>query len=87
MTRWIKIARGHYRLEGTPFAVQSDGYDRSQSIGAEASTGYEGFAGGEWAVIRHRDETQAILFPEAGENLDWLPTMREARAVAERMAR
>lgn len=83
MTRWIKIARGHYRLEGTPYSVQSDGYDRSQSISADAN--YEGFTGGEWAVIRHHDETQAILFPDGGENLDWFPTMREARAAAERM--
>jgi hypothetical protein len=80
MARWIKIARGHYRLEGTPFEVQSDGYEKSQSISAEVSTGYEGFTGGEWAVIDTRGGGD-------GENLDWFDTMREARAAAERWAR
>lgn len=73
---WKKIARGHYRLEGTPFEVQSDGYEKSQSISAEESTGYEGFTGGEWAVIDARTD----------DNVDWFDTMREARAEAERLA-
>lgn len=77
MTRWIKITRGHYRLEGTPFEVQSDGYEKSQSISAEVSTGYEGFPGGEWAVIDTRID----------DNVGWFDTMREARARAEGLVR
>ena len=84
-TKWTKIERGFYRLDGTLYAVQSDGYQPSKHIGAEESTGYEGFAGGEWAVIRYRDEADAKR--HGGENLDWFPTMREARAEAEGRAR
>lgn len=72
---WSKITRGHYRLDDTPFAVQSDGYDL-RTVGAEEGTGYEGFTGGEWAVIDTRTD----------DNVDWFPTMREARAAAEALA-
>jgi hypothetical protein len=71
---WTKIYRGRYRLDGTPYEVQSDGYEKSQSISADAH--YEGFTGGEWAVIDTRTD----------DNLDWFDTMREARADAERRA-
>jgi hypothetical protein len=78
--KWTKIERGFYRLEGTLYAVQSDGYSPSKSIGADAN--YEGFIGGEWAAIRYRDEAEAAR--QDGDNLDWFPTMREARAYVER---
>lgn len=80
---WTKVERGFYRLDGTRFAVRSDGYDKSNSIGAEESTGYEGFVGGEWAVVRYSDYD--LAHDGDGDNMDWWPTMREARADAERM--
>lgn len=81
--KWTKIERGFYKLEGTQFAVQADGYTPCKSIGADHS--YEGFIGGEWAVIEFpagKDHTTSD-----GENLDWFPTMREAKADAERRVR
>lgn len=84
MSRWVKIERGFYRLDGTLYAVMADGYGApSKSIGAHP--GYEGFVGGEWAVVRFRDE--ADFLDRGGENLDWYDTMRRARADAERRAR
>ena len=80
--QWDKVKRGFYRLRGTLYAVQADGYAPSQSISADAH--YEGFIGGEWAVIRYRDERD---FEQGdGENLDWFSTMRDARARAEQLA-
>lgn len=81
--KWTKIERGFYKLEGTQFAVQADGYTPSQSVGAD-DKGYEGFIGGEWAVIEYPggwDHTN-----HTGNNLDWWPTMRAAKADAERQA-
>jgi hypothetical protein len=74
---WIKIERGFYGLRGTCYAVQSDGYESSKSIGATAH--YEGFTGGEWAVIRFRGIEGWRDDMDDGENLDWFSTMREAR--------
>lgn len=95
--KWIKIDRGFYGLTGTPYAVQADGYEPSKSVGAEGAHlthdgrvhgGYEGFTGGEWAAI-HYGEVEAWRDAgiDDGENLNWFPTMREARAYVERRAK
>lgn len=82
MPKWTKVEAGFYRLEGTLYAVQSDGMERIQSVGREENTGYEGFQGGEWATIKYKDEADRDRC--GGDNLDWYPTMREARDYAER---
>lgn len=80
---FTKVRRGWYATEDGTFAVVSDGYPKSLSVDAEPNTGYEGFAGGEWALVfdargRLRDDH------DLGDNLDWFATKREAVAAAER---
>jgi hypothetical protein len=72
-----KIARGWYATEDGTMAVIADGYEPGKTIGAEEGTGYEGFIAGEWAACvdpyaRLREDHQA------GSNLDWFDTKREA---------
>jgi hypothetical protein len=71
---WKRDGRGRQVSTDGRYAVEVDGYERSQSVGADAH--YEGFIGGEWAAIWVATE----------ENLDWFATMREAKAECERDA-
>lgn len=85
--KWAKVDRGYYVAPGTTYAVIADGYRPGQHIGAEASTGYEGFIAGEWAVVRFQDVVKDVVHAPAhndGDNLDWYDTMRDAKADAER---
>lgn len=66
--KFRKVQRGLYVSTDGLYAVAHDGYEAIQSIAAEASTGYEGFQGGEWAAVLTR----------TNENLDWFSTKREA---------
>lgn len=74
--KFKKVKRGLYVSTDGRFAVAHDGYEAIQSVGAEASTGYEGFQGGEWAAV----------LTATDENLDWFSTKREAIAYLERYA-
>lgn len=85
---WQKVEAGRYVTPDARYAVEVDGYAPSQSAGADTNYNphgpnlgghYEGFVGGEWA---------AVLDPNgSNQNLDWFPTMREARAHCEEHAR
>jgi hypothetical protein len=71
---WKRDGRGRQVSTDGRYAVEVDGYERSQSVGADAH--YEGFIGGEWAAIWVATE----------DNLDWFATMREAKAACQRDA-
>jgi hypothetical protein len=72
-TTFTKVAAGHYATADGRWAAVSDGYAKGQyAIDHEA-------VGGEWAACFDpngglRDSHQA------GENLEWFPTKREAIA-------
>lgn len=72
-----KILAGWYASPDGTYAVVRDGYEKSASVGAEVSTGYEGFQGGEWAAVY---DPQGRLREDsgAGDNLDWYPKMADA---------
>jgi hypothetical protein len=81
--KFNRIARGHQATPDGRYAVVIDGYSPIKSAGAEGD--YEGFQGGEWAAIfdpngELRDDHNA------GQNLDWYPTAREAKAACQRHA-
>jgi hypothetical protein len=76
MLNWKRVERGKQVSDDGRYAVESDGYEPGQHIGAEHSTGYEGFTGGEWAAV----------VVATNENLDWFATIREAKACCERHA-
>jgi len=80
-----KVQAGLYVSDDGQWAVAADGYEAIRSVAAEAGTGYEGFQGGEWAVVydargRLGDD------PGLGDNLDWFSTKREAVAAVQREA-
>jgi len=81
-TGFTKVGRGWYATENGVWAVVADGYPAIKSVDAEPNTGYEGFQGGEWALVY---DAQGRLREDAGvgENLDWFPTKREAIAAHE----
>jgi hypothetical protein len=70
--RFTKVERGWYATDDGRWMVVSDGYDPSQSIGASGD--YEGYAGGEWALVQGGDREDH----QTGVTLDWFPTMRQA---------
>lgn len=74
--KFKKVQRGLYVSTDGRYAVAHDGYEAIASVGAEASTGYEGFQGGEWAAVLNRTD----------ENLDWFKTKREAVEYCQRHA-
>jgi hypothetical protein len=83
--KWKRDGRGRMVSTDGRYAVQADGYSRIQSVSASDDWDpkrkigqYEGFPGGEWA---------AIDMSRPDDNLDWFPTMREAKAECERHAR
>lgn len=68
---WKRDKPGRQVTTDGRYAVQADGYPPNQHIANELNTtGYEGFTGGEWAAI----------LTATDDNLDWFPTMREAKA-------
>jgi hypothetical protein len=72
-----KVRAGWYASLDGKWAVVSDGYPAIASVDAESATGYDGFQGGEWAVVY---DAQGRLREDhnQGDNLDWLPTKRQA---------
>jgi hypothetical protein len=81
---WKRVEPGYQVSTDGRYAVRADGYKPGQHVGASRDynrhTGeghYEGFVGGEWAAV----------LVATDDNLDWCPTMREAKAVCERHAR
>ena len=82
--KFNKVEAGHYATEDGRYAVMVDGYEPGKHVGAEGDwkhgSGYEGFVGGEWAAVYYKNGDG----PDGhDENLDWFPTMREAKAYAE----
>jgi hypothetical protein len=73
--RWIKQEPGFYTLDGTDYAVAS-----MNAMGEDD----QWVTRMEWAVVRFTSPTQRGS--QDGENVNWFDTMREARAVAERLA-
>ena len=73
---WTKIERGFYTLDGSDYAVVSS---FANSADEDRSGDFIGTP--EWAVVRF---TGPVRGAQDGENLDWFPTMREAREAAER---
>lgn len=71
---WKRDKPGRQVTTDGRYAVESDGYDPIQTVGADAH--YEGFQGGEWAAI----------LVASDENMDWFPTMREAKEECQRHA-
>ncbi len=79
--KFTKVERGWYATADGKYAVVVDGYEPSQSVGADRS-GYEGFQGGEWALVH--DPRGNLREDHNGTNLDWFSTKREAVAAGER---
>lgn len=71
--KWTKVIRGRYRYGDTGWEVAAEHVWLSDA-GADAAGDFG--AAVEWAVVTPHNE-----------NLDWLPTMREARARVEREVR
>ena len=71
--KFTKVRAGWYATEDGFFAVVHDGYPAIQSVAADAH--YEGFIGGEWAAVVGSGLREDH---NAGENLDWFKTKREA---------
>lgn len=69
-----KVTRGWYASADGTWAVVVDGYTPSAALRDE-----EFITGGEWAVV-HDPEGRLREDHNAGENLDWFPTKREAVA-------
>jgi hypothetical protein len=78
---WKRDGRGRQVSADGRYAVEADGYEPGQHVGAtgdwEYGSGYEGFIAGEWAAI----------IVATDDNIDWFSTMREAKAACERHAR
>jgi DNA-directed RNA polymerase subunit RPC12/RpoP len=71
---WTKRKAGFYTLDGTEYAVAS----------MNATNDADEFVSRvEWAVVRFTNPEHGS---QDGENVDWFDTMRDAKAVAERMA-
>lgn len=81
---WRRDGRGRQVSTDGNYAVVADGYERGQHVGAQGDWrrgdpgSYEGFVGGEWAAVHDPDGRD--------DNLDWFPTMREAKAECQRHA-
>jgi hypothetical protein len=82
MLKWKRVQPGLQVSTCGRYAVVCDGYERSQSAGRDPGYDrhnpgthnlYEGFVGGEWAAVLTKTD----------ENMDWKPTMREAKEVCE----
>ena len=83
--KFTKVRAGWYATEDGKWAVVSDGYEKSNSVGAESGMtvhgawSYEGFVGGEWALVFDpRGNLREDSASGGSENLDWYPTKREA---------
>jgi hypothetical protein len=75
--KFNRVERGWQASECGHYAVVADGYEPSKSISAEGD--YEGFQGGEWAAL-YFPNGNSRTNADRGERLDWVPTMREAKA-------
>jgi hypothetical protein len=83
MLKWKRVKPGLQVSTCGRYSVACDGYESSQSAGRDPGYDrhnpgthnlYEGFVGGEWAAVTNYND----------ENLDWFPTMREAKECCER---
>lgn len=79
--QWKRHQAGFYSLAGTRYAVMADGYEPVAERDREGAGVAAGITGREWAVIRYAEGEEHT--GQGGENMDWFPTMREARAAAE----
>lgn len=79
-----KVARGWYATQDGRYAAVADGYEPRQHVGAHGD--YEGFIAGEWAAV-YDPAGRLRTEHNAGENLDWYPTKRQAVECLERHAR
>lgn len=80
--KFTKIERGWYANEDGTAAVMSDGYTRTIGLTEADGSGVNAGAAHEWAAVvdpqgRLRSDS------EAGDNLSWFPTKREAIAFLE----
>lgn len=81
--KFTKVRAGFYATEDGRYAVAHDGYEIHGSTEDQEE---DGLRGNEWGAIydpagRLREDNNA------GQNLDWLDTKREAVAVCEDHAR
>lgn len=90
MLKFIKVRAGWYVTEDGHWAVVSDGYGHVTVAEREGDGIMCGMTGGQWATC-YDPKGQLRLNHQAGENLDWFDTKREAVALAnseaKRMAR
>jgi len=82
--KFTKVRPGWYATADGTYALICDGYPPIASVDAEDATGYEGFQGGEWALA-HDPRGGLRESNNAGENLGWFTTKREAHAAAQRL--
>jgi hypothetical protein len=79
---FTKIVAGWYATEDGRFAVINDGIGHvtiNEYEGADDSTGTAiGVVGGEWAFAKDEKEARLRVDNNAGENVDWFATKREA---------
>ena len=74
---WKRDGRGRQVSTDGNWAVESDGYGYISQADREGSGVAAGVTGGEWAAIDlTRDKPRGL-------NMDWFPTMREAKAYCE----
>lgn len=80
--KFTKIEAGHYATEDGRYAVVSDGYSPGY---IRDEYGDVMGVGGEWAAV-YDPHGGLRTDHNAGENLNWFPTKREAVAYLERNA-
>lgn len=73
---WKRDGQGRQISTDGRWAVQSDGYVFVSQADRDGSGISAGITGGEWAAIDTATD----------DNMDWFPTMREAKAACQREA-
>lgn len=84
--KFTKIAAGHYATEDGTYAVVVDGYSYVSEAERNGSGIMAGITGGEWAAV-HDPQGRLRTDHNAGHNIDWFPTKRQAVAACERDSR
>lgn len=74
---WKRDGAGRQVSTDGRYAVESDGYGFISQADRDGDGVSAGVTGGEWA---------AIDMNRPSENMDWFPTMREAKAECQRVA-
>ena len=83
--KFTKVTRGWYATEDGKWAVIVDGYERVSQADRDGDGMLAGITGREWALARD-PEGRLRESHNAGENVDWFPTMRAAKHYARGMA-